>query len=87
MLMDDWILKPITEATYLTTDNAWRYRAILRYFYIQHERLRYYLLHGKVLDHLKESPHFHEYAEELLTRDLDQLVEWKNLIPRQETGR
>ncbi len=87
MLMDDMLLKPITEATYLTTENAWRYRAILRYFYIQHERLRYYLLPGEVLDHLKESPHFHDYTEELLMRDLDQLVEWKNLIPRQETGR
>ena len=85
--MDDRLLKPITEVTYLTTENAWRYRAILRYFYIQHERLRYYLLPGEVLDHLKESPYFREYTEDLLTRDLDQLVEWKNLIPRQETGR
>ncbi|HBK60064.1 MAG TPA: TIGR02677 family protein [Firmicutes bacterium] len=85
--MDDRLLKPITEVTYLTTENAWRYRAILRYFYIQHERLRYYLLPGEVLDHLKESLHFREYTEDLLTRDLDQLVEWKNLIPRQETGR
>ncbi len=85
--MDDMLLKPITEVTYLTTENAWRYRAILRYFYVQHERLRYYLLPGEVLDHLKESPHFGEYTADLLARDLDQLVEWKNLIPRQETGR
>ena len=85
--MDDRLLKPITEVTYLTTENAWRYRAILRYFYIQHERLRYYLLPGEVLDHLKQSPYFREYTEDLLARDLDQLVEWKNLIPRQETGR
>ncbi|MEA4883575.1 MAG: TIGR02677 family protein [Clostridia bacterium] len=85
--MDDRLLKPITEVTYLTTENAWRYRAILRYFYIQHERLRYYLLPDEVLDNLRESPHFQGYTEDLLVRDLDQLVEWKNLIPRQETGR
>lgn len=85
--MDDRLFKPITEVTYLTTENAWRYRAILRYFYIQHERLRYYLLPEEVFEHLKQSPHFSDYSEEQLQRDLDQLVQWKNLIPRQETGR
>jgi len=30
--MDMNELKRITEASYLTAENAWRYRAILRYF-------------------------------------------------------
>jgi uncharacterized protein (TIGR02677 family) len=85
--MDGRLLKPIIEVTYLTRENAWRYRAILRYFYIQHERLRYYLLPEEALDYLKASPCFRDYTEDLLQRDLDQLVQWKNLIPRQETGR
>lgn len=85
--MDEQILKPIQEATYLTVANAWRYRSILRYCYRQHERLRHYLPLEEIYSVLKFSPHFQDYAEEQLQQDLDQLVTWKNLIPRQETGR
>ena len=85
--MNEQLLKPITEASYLTAGNAWRYRAILRYFYLQHEKLRYYLFPGEVIDYLKENIHFEDYTEEQLQQDLDQLVEWKNLIPRQDTGK
>ena len=81
------LLKPILEASYLTAENAWRYRAILRYFYIQHERLRHYLLPEEVYEHLKASQYFANYTEEQLQQDLNQLVNWGNLIPRQETGR
>ena len=81
------LLKPILEASYLTAENAWRYRAILRYFYIQHERLRHYLLPEEVYEHLKASQYFANYTEEQLQQDLNQLVNWGNLIPRQDTGR
>jgi len=80
-------LRPITEATYLTTDNAWRYRAILRYFYIQHEKLRHYLYPEELYSYLKQEPYFAQYKEEQLQADLKQLADWKNIIPRQETGR
>lgn len=85
--MDEQVLKPIAEVSYLTVGNAWRYRAILRYFYDQHERLRHYLFPEEVLEHLRRSPYFHDYTEEQLQQDLAQLVEWKNLVPRQDTGR
>ena len=85
--MDDQQLKPITEAAYLTANNAWRYRAVLRYFYLQHEKLRYYLFPDEIFQYLKEKLHFASYTEEQLQQDLDQLVEWKNLIPRQDTGK
>ena len=81
------MLNSVSEVTYLTTGSAWRYRAILRYFYLQHEQLRYYLFPEEVLEFLKESPHFADYTEELLQQDLTQLVSWKNLIPRQDTGK
>jgi len=77
----------VSEVTYLTTGSAWRYRAILRYFYLQHEQLRYYLFPEEVLEHLKENPYFADYTGELLQQDLAQLVSWKNLIPRQDTGK
>ncbi|MTI82679.1 MAG: TIGR02677 family protein [Firmicutes bacterium] len=85
--MNDKLLRPITEASYLTTGNAWRYRSILRYFYIQHERLRHYLFPDEVQEYLSQNPHFRDYTEEQLQQDLSQLVEWKNLIPRQDTGK
>ncbi|WP_243292637.1 TIGR02677 family protein [Bacillus sp. FJAT-47783] len=85
--MDHIVLKPIVEATYLTTENAWRYRAILRYFYEQHERMRHYLFPEDVFAYLKEHEPFKEYTMEMLTSDLEQLVKWKNLIARQETGK
>ena len=41
----------------------------------------------EVFDYLKDSPYFANYTEEQLQQDLNQLVNWRNLIPRQETGR
>lgn len=83
--MDSSWLKPISEAKYLATDNAYRYRAILRYFYMQHERMRQYLFPEEVFAFLKEHEEFQNYTEDDLQQDLDQLVKWKNLIARQET--
>ncbi|MEG6617564.1 TIGR02677 family protein [Peptococcaceae bacterium 1198_IL3148] len=85
--MDEQLLKPILEVTYLQANNAWRYRAILRYFYLQHEQLRYYLFAEEVLDYLKQYPHFADYNEDQLQQDLSQLVAWKNIIPRQDTAK
>ncbi|ANB60247.1 hypothetical protein GFC30_731 [Anoxybacillus amylolyticus] len=84
--MDTSWLKPITEAKYLVVDNAYRYRAILRYFYTQHERMRQYLFPEEVYAFLKQYDEFRDYTEEELQQDLEQLVKWKNLIARQETG-
>lgn len=85
--MEDKLYQSIPEASYLTMENAWRYRAILRYFYIQHERLRHFLFPEEIYEHLKESPHFHNYQFEQLMQDLKQLEIWKNIIPRQDTAR
>lgn len=85
--MDEQILKPLYEASYLIAINAWRYRAILRYFYQQHERMRHYMVLEEIYQYLKGSSHFRDYSEEQLQQDLDQLVAWKNLVPRQDTGR
>jgi len=86
-LMNENLLKPIIEASYLTANNTWRYRAILRFFYEQHERLRHYLVLEEIYDYLKKNPYFQDYTEDQLQQDLDQLVSWKNLIPRQDMGR
>ncbi|MDD2235340.1 MAG: TIGR02677 family protein [Desulfitobacteriaceae bacterium] len=85
--MDEQLLKPIPEASYLVAANAWRYRAILRYFYLQHEKLRYYLFPEEIYEHLTSKHYFTDYTEEQLEQDLNRLVEWKNLIPRQDAGK
>lgn len=80
------ILKAVTEVSYLNMENTWRYRAILRYFYQQHERLRHFLFPSEILEALRQNVHFRDYTEEQLQQDLQKLVEWKNLISRQETA-
>ncbi len=75
------------EATYLTAEKAWSYRAILRYFYIQHERMREFLFPEEIYEYLRKSDEFHDYSEESLHQDLDALVRWGNLIARQESGK
>lgn len=86
-MMDEQDLKPLVEVSYLNRENTWRYRAILQYCFLQHERLHHYVYPEEIYQYLRTSSYFAEYNEEQLQQDLKQLVEWKNLIPRQETGR
>lgn len=79
--------KKVTEAAYLTADKASTYRAILRYFYTQHERMREFLYPEDILRHLKDQEEFTEYTSDQLDADLDQLVKWGNIIARQEAGK
>lgn len=85
--MDEKRLKAIPETAYLSAENVWRYRGILNYFYVQHEKMRQYLFPEEVYQYLRQAGAFSDYTEDQLQQDLKQLVEWKNLIPRQETGR
>jgi uncharacterized protein (TIGR02677 family) len=85
--LDEKLFRQITEVSYLAVENSWRYRSILRYFYRQHEKLRHYLFPDEVYDYLTQSPHFAGYTQEQLAQDLNQLVEWKNLVPRQDLGK
>src|SRR5690625_1721907 len=79
--------KKVIEASYLTANNASSYRAILRYFFIQHERMREFLFPEEVYEYVVSIQGFEDYPEEQLHQDLDQLVKWNNLVARQETGR
>jgi uncharacterized protein (TIGR02677 family) len=81
------LLKQIDETRYLTAENAWRYRTILRFFYLQYEKMKYWMYKEHVLEELKKHSEFKEYTMDLLKQDLDVLVSWKNLIPIQDTSR
>ncbi|MDC3414690.1 TIGR02677 family protein [Terrihalobacillus insolitus] len=81
------MFKRVKEATYLTAEKAWSYRAILRYFYIQHERMREFLFPEEIYDYLRQFDAFQEYTEDALHQDLDALEKWGNVIARQELGK
>jgi uncharacterized protein (TIGR02677 family) len=79
--------KRVIEATYLSTEKSDKYRAILRFFYIQHERLREFLFPEEVFAHLKNSNLFVHYDIDELHSDLSSLVKWGNLRAQQESGK
>ncbi|HLS09179.1 TIGR02677 family protein [Lentibacillus sp.] len=85
--MQTQVFKKVQEASYLTADKAWSYRAILRYFYVQHERMREFLFPEEIFAHLKDLDGFQDYTEDQLHQDLDQLEKWNNLVARQEVSR
>ena len=87
MRVDPLDLKPIVEVAYLNQENTWRYRAILRYCYERHEKMQTYVYPEELYAYLTRDAQFAAYAFEQLEQDLRQLVEWKNLLPQQETGR
>lgn len=81
------LMKQIDETRYLTAENAWRYRTILRYFYLQYEKLKYWLYKEEILEVLKNHEEFRNYTMDALKQDLDILVNWRNLVPIQDTSR
>lgn len=87
MEINNKLTKQIDETRYLTMDNAWRYRTIMRFFYLQYEKMKYWMYKEEVYEELKKHSEFEGYTMDLLKQDLDVLVEWKNLIPIQDTSR
>lgn len=59
----DKLLKPITEITYLNAENEKIYRTILRFF-IQYERIKYWLAQDEVYEEIKSHKGFADYTME-----------------------
>lgn len=87
MNIETSLIKQITETKYLNAENCWRYRAILRYFYIQYEKIKYWMYKEDIFEELKTSNYFSSYTIELCQQDLDTLTQWGNLLPMQDTSR
>ncbi|HBM75288.1 MAG TPA: TIGR02677 family protein [Clostridiaceae bacterium] len=81
------LTKQIEEVRYLTVDNSWRYRAILRFFYLSYEKMKYWMYKEDIYEELKKHEQFSQYTMDDLKQDLDVLVSWKNLMPIQDTSR
>jgi len=87
MNINSTLVKSITETKYLSAENCWRYRAILRFFYFQYEKIKYWMYKEEVFDELIKSTYFSAYSIEMCQQDLDMLVTWGNLVPVQDTSR
>jgi len=87
MQVNDKLLKQITETKYLTAENAWRYRTVLRYFYLEYQKMKYWMYREEIFEELKKDEHFKDYTMDQCKQDLDVLVEWGNLIPVQDTSK
>lgn len=74
----------VKEAAYLTAENATRYRIILHFFYIEHERMKDLLYPADILQFVRSVSGMESYTEDMLEQDLATLVSWNNIIPRQE---
>ena len=62
MQITDKLMKPVTETTYLTAENVKRYRVILRFFFVQYERIKYWMDQEEVYNELKSHEEFADYT-------------------------
>ena len=79
--------KKVMEASYLTADNAHRYRVILRIAYSQYEKMKLWLYKEDIYTHIKGIQGFDDYSLDNLKQDLDSLELWRNFLTIQDTGR
>ena len=77
-------LSPVLETSYLTAQNVRQYRAIMRLFFREYEKMRFQLYKEDILDLLHRQEEFANYTMAQLIQDLDALVGWKNLTPLQD---
>ncbi len=87
MQISEKLTKALTEVKYLNADNVSRYRCIMRIFFENYEKLRYWMYQEDVYAQLTRHDFFSEYTMEQCQQDLNMLVEWKNLNTIQDTRR
>ena len=85
MIADAKTTGKISEMRYLNADNADRYRCIMRIFYEQYGKLKYWLYQEDVYRLMVQDPYFQGYQLEQCQQDLTMLTEWKNLAAVQDT--
>ena len=85
MQVSDKSIKPLTEVKYLNADNVSRYRCIMRIFFENYEKLKYWMYQEDIYEEMIKDPFFADYRPEQCQQDLAMLVEWKNLNTIQDT--
>ena len=84
MALDVKYLESVPQTKYLSADNYVNYRAIMRLFFQEHQRMHYQLDKRAILKGLRQDPMLAEYSEQQLNLDLEQLIRWKNLTAIQD---
>lgn len=85
MRIDRNQLKNIDEVRYLSTENTWRYRTIMRMMYKQYDKMKYWLFKEDIYELMRQYDDFNDYTLEQLKADLDQLTQWGNLTAIADT--
>ena len=87
MKVYDKLVKPIKEVRYLQAENVDRYRLIMRYFFLEYEKIHYWLHKEDVYNEIHQLPGYEDYTLDLCQQDLKQLVEWGNLTANQDSNK
>ncbi len=87
MKISEKLVKPIHEAKYLDVENSDRYRSITRLFYLNYEKLKYWMYQEEIYEELTEDAYFAGYTVEQCQQDLETLTNWGNLATIQDTRR
>ncbi|MGL4738590.1 MAG: DUF2397 domain-containing protein, partial [Cellulosilyticaceae bacterium] len=77
--------RQIEESKYLSQENTWRYRTIIRLMYKQYEKMQYWVFKEEIYEYVKQYEEFEHYTMDLLKSDLNTLVEWHNLSALADT--
>lgn len=85
MKITEKMLKPLKEANYLNVENTGRYRSIIRLFFMNYEKLKYWMYQEEIYEELTEDSYFENYTMEQCQQDLATLVSWGNLLTIQDT--
>lgn len=83
--MNEKVKKSVIETKYLNVENTPRYRAIVRFLYIQFEQLKYWVQSDDIYEELKKDNYFNDYTREQCSQDLETLCNWGNLKSIQDT--
>ena len=85
MKIHEKLIKPVREAKYLDVETTDRYRSIAHSFYLNYEKLKYWMYQEEVYEELIEDPYFIGYTYEQCQQDLETLTKWGNLATIQDT--
>ncbi|MGL4761932.1 MAG: TIGR02677 family protein [Sarcina sp.] len=77
--------KEIKEATYLNTQNTYRYRKIIRCTYQFYQNMKYWVYAQEIYKYIKEKYGVENYTENDLKVDLDALTKYGNFQTIQDT--
>ena len=80
-------LRAVPELSYLTAVNVARYRAIMRFIYLEYQRLKYWLRPEEIFEGVQAWGVLEGYTLEQCMSDLENLKSWGNLASRHDGGR